>query len=70
MHKYEKNGKINQNSLEEKSISSTKIFEGIFLNLYKDDVLTADNQKSVREYFKHPGCCCDITVFERRKTFN
>ena len=45
MHKYEKNGEINQNSLEERSISSTKIFEGIFLNLYKDDVLTADNQK-------------------------
>ena len=27
MHKYEKNGKLNV-SLEEKSISSTKIFEG------------------------------------------
>ena len=45
MHKYEKNDKLNNLSLEEKSISSTKIFEGIFLNLYKDDVLTADNQK-------------------------
>ena len=45
MQKYEKNGKVSYVSLEEKSISTTKIFEGLFLNLYKDDVLTVDNQK-------------------------
>jgi len=67
MHKYEKNGKINNISLEEKSISSTKIFEGIFLNLYKDDVLTADNQKSVREYFKHPGAVAILPFLNEEK---
>ena len=62
MYKYEKNDKRNNLALEEKSISSTKIFEGIFLNLYKDEVLTPDNQKSVREYFKHP-CAVAILPF-------
>ena len=67
MHKYEKNDKRNNLSLEEKSISSTKIFEGIFLNLYKDDVLTADNQKSVREYFKHPGAVAILPFLNEEK---
>ena len=67
MQKYEKNGKLNNILLEEKSISSTKIFEGIFLNLYKDDVLTADNQKSVREYFKHPGAVAILPFLNEEK---
>ena len=67
MHKYEKNSKFKNISLEERSISSTKIFEGIFLNLYKDEVLTADNQKSVREYFKHPGAVAILPFLSTEK---
>ncbi|MDA9689517.1 NUDIX hydrolase [Betaproteobacteria bacterium] len=67
MHKYEKNGKLTNISLEEKSIGSTKIFEGIFLNLYQDDVITADNQKSVREYFKHPGAVAILPFLNEEK---
>ena len=67
MYKYEKNGKLDNISLEEKRISSTRIFEGIFLNLYKDEVLTADNQKSVREYFKHPGAVAILPFLSETK---
>ena len=67
MQKYEKNGKVSYVSLEEKSISTTKIFEGLFLNLYKDDVLTVDNQKSVREYFKHPGAVAVLPFLDEEK---
>ena len=67
MYKYEKNDKRNNLSLEEKSISSTKIFEGIFLNLYKDEVLTPDNQKSIREYFKHPGAVAILPFLNEDK---
>ncbi len=67
MYKYEKNDKLSNRSLEEKSISSTKIFEGTFLNLYRDDVLTADNQRSVREYFKHPGAVAILPFLNEEK---
>ena len=67
MYKYEKKDKRNKLSLEEKSISSTKIFEGIFLNLYKDEVLTPDNQKSAREYFKHPGAVAILPFLNEDK---
>ena len=54
MQKYEKNGKVSY-FLEEKSISTTKIFEGLFLNLYKDDVLTVDNQKALENISACPA---------------
>ena len=66
MHKYEKNGKINNMSLEEKNINSTKIFEGVFLNLYKDDVITADNQKAL-ENILSTRALLQYYRFERRK---
>ena len=66
MHSHDENEKSNYSSLEEKKISSTKIFEGVFINLYKDEVLTADNQKSVREYFKHPGAVVILPFLSER----
>ena len=61
------NIKTKQSTLEEKTINSTKIYTGIFLNLHKDEVLTADNQKSTREYFKHPGAVAILPFFNEKK---
>ena len=35
--------------------------------MYKDEVLTPDNQKSVREYFKHPGAVAILPFLNEEK---
>ena len=41
--------------LLEKTINSTHIFSGKFLQVLNDDVLLPDNKPAKREYIKHPG---------------
>lgn len=41
--------------VEEKTISSEKIYEGAILNLRKDKVVVKDNQTSYREIIEHNG---------------
>jgi len=42
-------------NLEEKKLSSENIFEGKLLNVFCDDVLLPNGNKSKREYIKHCG---------------
>ena len=42
-------------NLEEKTIASNLIYEGVILNLKKDEVLTSDNRKCFREVVVHKG---------------
>lgn len=50
------------NNLEEKTISSQKVFSGNLLNVYKDEILLPNNNKSYREYIKHSGASAIIAI--------
>ena len=49
-------------NLEEKQISSTKIFDGVVVHLCKDDVLLPNGKTAVREYVKHVGAVCILPL--------
>ncbi len=60
-------------NLEEKTLHSTEIFNGVVVNLYKDEVLLPNGKTSVREHIKHVGAVCilpltdeDEVVLERQ----
>ena len=46
----------------EKQISSKKVFDGKFLNIYSDNVLLPNGEQATREYFKHPGASAIIGI--------
>lgn len=48
--------------LEEKQLSSTEIFDGVAIHLYKDEILLPNGKKGVREVVRHPGAVCVIPV--------
>lgn len=45
-------------TLEEKTINSEFIFDGIVVKLYRDTVLLENGNEAVREVIKHPGGVC------------
>ena len=49
-------------NLEEKKISSAKIFEGKLINLFLDDVKLPNGEKSTREWVDHPGAACVVPI--------
>ncbi|MBQ7639333.1 MAG: NUDIX hydrolase [Clostridia bacterium] len=48
--------------LTEKKLSSTEIFKGVLLHVFKDEVLLPDGGKGTREYIKHNGASCVVPV--------
>lgn len=48
--------------LDEKKIRSSRIYDGVLLKVWKDDVELPDGSRSVREYLKHPGAAVMIPV--------
>ena len=48
--------------LVEKQISSTEIFDGVVVHLFKDDVLLPNGKTAVREYVKHVGAVCILPL--------
>lgn len=50
--------------LEEKKLSSKKVFEGNLLHIFVDEVLLPDGSRSGREWIDHPGACAVVPVFE------
>jgi len=52
------------NELEEKSLSSNYVYDGILLKVYSDKVKLPDGSESKREYIKHPGASVVLPVFE------
>ena len=51
-------------NLEEKKLSSTKIFQGKLINLFLDDVKLPNGEKSTREWVEHPGAVCVIPILQ------
>ncbi len=52
----------NDKNLIEKKISSEKIFDGVLLHVWKDEVELPNGHKSVREWIKHPGASSVIPL--------
>jgi len=50
--------------LREKQLRSDKVFSGVLLHVYKDEVELPDGRTSIREYIKHPGAAVMIPVLE------
>ena len=50
--------------LEEKQISSTQVYDGRLLKVYKDDVLLPDGTRGAREYIVHNGASCVVPLTE------
>ena len=49
-------------NLEEKTLKSTKVYDGCLLKIYRDEVLLPDGNTAVREYNKHPGAVCVVPI--------
>lgn len=52
-------------NLEEKMITSTEIFDGVVVHLYKDEVLLPNGRTSVREHIKHVGAVCILPLTDK-----
>lgn len=50
--------------LTEKRLSSKKVYDGVLLHVYSDEVQLPDETTSVREWIKHPGASAVVPVFE------
>ena len=53
--------------LEEKKLSSKNVFKGTLLDVYQDEVLCPNGNKSKREYIKHNGASCVIPFLPNGK---
>ena len=49
-------------NLEEKTIHSTELYDGVVVHLFKDDVLLPNGKTAVREYVKHVGAVCILPL--------
>lgn len=49
--------------LREQKLSSTEIFNGRLLNVFRDEVRLPDGSTSTREWIKHPGAAAVLPVF-------
>ena len=54
--------KNNVKTFEEKQVSSTLLFDGKVLHVYKDDISLPDGRPSMREYVKHVGAVCVVPM--------
>jgi ADP-ribose pyrophosphatase len=50
--------------LEERTLDSAVIYEGVFLRVYRDSVQSADGHVGVREYLKHPGAVMIVPLLD------
>lgn len=51
----------------EKCIRSKKVFSGVLLNVFSDEVVLPNGRNSIREYIKHPGAAIVIPYVGNRK---
>lgn len=49
-------------NLIEKKISSTNVFDGQLLHVFKDDIELPNGNKAIREWIKHPGASAVIPL--------
>ncbi|MBD3276032.1 MAG: NUDIX domain-containing protein [Candidatus Marinimicrobia bacterium] len=50
--------------LTEKQLSTSNVFDGVLLHVYRDEVKLRDESTSIREYIKHPGAAVMIPILE------
>ena len=55
--------------LNEKTLSSEQIFDGVVVKLYRDDIELENGEKGVREFIKHPGGVCVAALDEDENLF-
>lgn len=48
--------------LTEKKLTSTEIFDGVVIHLFKDTVELPDGREAVREIIRHPGAVCVLPI--------
>lgn len=49
-------------SLEEKQLSSSQIYDGKIVKLYRDTVSLPDGKEAFREVVRHPGAVCVVPI--------
>ena len=49
-------------NLEEKTLASTQVYDGVLLKVRSDKVRLPDGRESVREYIEHPGAAMIIPL--------
>ena len=49
-------------NLEEKTLTSTQVYDGVLLKVRSDKVRLPDGRESVREYIEHPGAAMIIPL--------
>jgi len=54
-------------NLEEKQISSSRVFDGRLLQVYKDEIQLPKGTKTTREYIKHVGAVAIVAVDDRNR---
>ncbi|MCH5199253.1 MAG: NUDIX hydrolase [Oscillospiraceae bacterium] len=55
------------NDLTEKKASSTEVFSGKLLKVFKDDIILPNGKEAIREYIKHPGASCVVPVTDNNE---
>lgn len=50
------------NDLTEKKVSSTEIYKGKIIDVFRDDILLPDGNPAKREYIRHIGAACVVPV--------
>ena len=53
--------------LEEKTLRSTEIFDGVVVHLFRDEVLLPNGSTSVREHIKHVGAVCVLPLTDNHE---
>ena len=56
---------MNNENLIEKKVASEKVFGGVLLQVYKDDIELPNGNPAVREYIKHQGAVCVVPVTDK-----
>lgn len=54
-------------NLEEKQLSSAKVFDGRLLQVYKDDIELPNGAKTTREYIKHVGAVAVVAIDDNNR---
>jgi ADP-ribose pyrophosphatase len=56
-----------EDSLEEKTLSSTYIYQGKIINLRQDKVKLPDDRETIREIVEHPGAVVILALTDDNK---
>lgn len=56
--------RVSDDPLEEHTLDSALVYEGVFLRVLRDTVRAPDGHVTVREYLQHPGAVMMIPLFD------